>query len=197
MKSILLIDNFDSFTYNLVHYLEQCCEVVDVKRNNEIPFDSIGDYEGIVYSPGPGLPDEAGDMKKLIKTCASTHPQLGICLGMQAMWEVLGGKLTNLDKVLHGISGKCELTSAMDKVFENIPDVFDVGHYHSWVCSEEIQVDEVEITAKSQDKFPMAFKHKIYPMRGFQFHPESVLTPLGFTLLKNWVNLAPLEVVGA
>ncbi len=185
--NILVIDNYDSFTFNLVHYLEELnCEVT-VKRNDQFDLDEVAAFDKIVLSPGPGVPDEAGLLKPVIEKYAKTIPMLGVCLGHQAIAEVFGGTLTNLSTVFHGVSSAMTVLQD-DPLFEYLPKSFEVGRYHSWVVNKPLPEGFI-LLAEEDNKQVMAFKHKSYPLYGVQFHPESVLTPHGKQLLKNWVAL--------
>lgn len=189
---ILVFDNYDSFTYNLVHLVEKITHCkVDVYRNDQLDLQQVNDYDKIILSPGPGLPTEAGLLMPLIREYASSKSILGVCLGHQAIGEVFGGKLINLDKVFHGVATpiKVEKYAAGNgpDVFKNMPETFEVGRYHSWVVSEESFPQELEVTAKDDNGFIMGLRHRSYDVQGVQFHPESVLTPLGERLLANWL----------
>lgn len=185
---IVVIDNYDSFTYNLVHYLEDLhCEVT-VFRNDEFYMDELKDFDKILLSPGPGIPDEAGLLKEVIKTFAPTKSILGVCLGQQAIGEVFGGTITNLEKVYHGVASKVTLINSDEVLFRNLPNEFEVGRYHSWVVSKNDFPEVLEITSVDEQGQIMSLQHKKYDVRGVQFHPESVLTPLGKKILENWIN---------
>lgn len=185
--NILVIDNYDSFTFNLVHYLEELNCVVTVKRNDQFELEEVTAYDKIVLSPGPGIPDEAGLLKPVIETYAKTIPMLGVCLGHQAIAEVFGGTLTNLSTVFHGVSSTMTVLQE-DPLFAKLPKKFDVGRYHSWVVDKPLPKGFV-LLAEEENGQVMAYKHEKYPVYGVQFHPESVLTPDGKQLLKNWVAL--------
>ncbi|MCB0473012.1 MAG: aminodeoxychorismate/anthranilate synthase component II, partial [Flavobacteriaceae bacterium] len=188
MKKILVIDNYDSFTYNLVHYLEDLgCEVT-VKRNDQLTLEEVEPFDKIVLSPGPGIPDEAGLLKPIIKKYAPVKSIFGVCLGQQAIGEVFGGKLTNLDEVYHGVATKIEVISDNEPVFRGLNSVLEVGRYHSWVVDEKDFPDELEITSCDANGQVMSLRHRKYNVRGVQFHPESVLTPQGKQMLENWLN---------
>lgn len=187
MKNILVIDNYDSFTYNLVHYLEDLNCQVTVVRNDQLQLEDVEPFEKIVLSPGPGIPDEAGLLKPIIKTYASTKSILGVCLGMQAIGEVFGATLENLDIVYHGIQTKVHITSKDEILFKGLPPTIEVGRYHSWVVKGELSTC-LEITSVDENQQIMALRHKEFDIKGVQFHPESVLTPDGKTMLKNWIN---------
>ncbi|MDO4228727.1 MAG: aminodeoxychorismate/anthranilate synthase component II [Capnocytophaga sp.] len=186
MMKVLVIDNYDSFVFNLVHYLEELgCEVV-VKRNDQLTLDEVDTYSKILLSPGPGIPDEAGLLKPIIERYAPTKSIFGVCLGQQAIGEVFGGVLTNLDKVFHGVATPVRVIEE-DILFRNMPETFDVGRYHSWVVQNPLPEDLI-ITSVDENGQVMSLRHKTYDVRGVQYHPESVLTPLGKTILKNWIE---------
>lgn len=185
---IVIIDNYDSFTYNLVHYLEELSGKVTVLRNDEFEIEELQAFDKILLSPGPGIPDEAGLLKQVISHYAETKSILGICLGQQAIGEVYGGSLINLDKVFHGISSKVKTSVKDETLFNSIPEEFEVGRYHSWVISAENFPDELEITSTDENGQIMSLRHRKFDIKGIQFHPESVLTPYGKTILKNWLD---------
>jgi anthranilate synthase component 2 len=190
---ILVFDNYDSFTYNLVHLVEKILHYrVDVYRNDQIPLEKVKEYDKIILSPGPGIPCEAGLLLPLIKEYASSKPILGVCLGHQAIGEAFGGKLMNLSTVYHGVATPVKVKSQKAKVkndlFENLPDELEVGRYHSWVVSKENFPDELEITAEDDNGYIMGLQHKTYDVQGVQFHPESVLTPMGEKIMRNWLK---------
>ena len=186
MKKVFVIDNYDSFTYNLVHYLNELnCEVM-VKRNDQFELDELEDYPNILLSPGPGIPDESGLLKKAIKRYAPVKKILGICLGQQAIGEVFGGSLINLDKVYHGIATPVHIIKE-DVLFKDLPKTFEVGRYHSWVVDTPLP-DALEATSVDEHGQLMSLRHKTYDVRAVQYHPESVLTPLGKKILENWIN---------
>ncbi|MCH5597114.1 anthranilate synthase component II [Niabella ginsengisoli] len=185
---LLVFDNYDSFTYNLVHLVEKILhQKVDVYRNDQITLEQVNEYDKIILSPGPGIPEEAGLLLPLIKEYAPTKSILGVCLGQQAIGEAFGGKLTNLSKVYHGVSTDCTIIKDDDKLFKGLPMNIEVGRYHSWVVSKEDFPAELEITAIDENDMIMALHHKTYDVRGVQFHPESVLTPQGEAILRNWL----------
>jgi anthranilate synthase component 2 len=185
---ILVFDNYDSFTYNLVHLVEKILPVkVDVFRNDEIPLERVKVYDKVILSPGPGIPTEAGLLLPLIKEYASTKSILGVCLGHQAIGEAFGGKLINLSEVYHGVALPCKLQTSDCKLFAGLPETFDVGRYHSWVVSKEGLPSDLEITAEDDYGYIMAMQHLRYDIQGVQFHPESVLTPMGEVIMKNWL----------
>ncbi|WP_066224411.1 anthranilate synthase component II [Formosa haliotis] len=187
MKHILVIDNYDSFTYNLVHYLEDLGCQVTVKRNDKIKLEDVDAFDKIVLSPGPGIPDEAGLLKDIIKTYAPTKSILGVCLGQQAIGEVFGGTIENLENVYHGVATEVTLAVDDEKLFEGFNKTFPVGRYHSWVVSNQLP-DVLEATSFDENGQIMSLRHKVFDVRGVQYHPESVLTPNGKQMLKNWIN---------
>lgn len=188
MKKIVVIDNYDSFTYNLVHYLEDLDCSVTVFRNDEFLMDELKDFDKIVLSPGPGIPDEAGLLKEVIRTYAPTKSILGVCLGQQAIGEVFGGSLINLDKVYHGVATPVTITVDNESLFEGLSQKIEVGRYHSWVINPENFPTELEITSVDDNGQIMSIRHKKFDVKGVQYHPESVLTPEGKTILKNWIK---------
>ena len=190
---IAVIDNYDSFTYNLVHYLEDLGAKVTVLRNDEFDLEELESFQKILLSPGPGIPDEAGLLKQVVKHFASTKSILGICLGQQAIGEVFGGSLTNLEKVYHGVATKVKIEVNDEDLFRNIPKEFEVGRYHSWVVSNEDFPEDLEITSKDENGEIMSLRHRKYDVKGVQFHPESVLTPSGKQMMQNWLNPQPLK----
>ena len=187
MKQVLMIDNYDSFVYNLVHYLEDLdCEVI-VKRNDKISLDQVADFDKIVLSPGPGIPDEAGLLKAIISTYGSSKSILGVCLGQQAIGEVYGGTLINLNQVFHGIATKVEIVKD-DPLFKDLPKKFEVGRYHSWVVDPKTLPNCLTVTGIDENGQIMSLRHKKYDVCGVQYHPESVLTPNGKKIIENWLN---------
>ncbi len=185
---IAVIDNYDSFTYNLVHYLEDLdCEVT-VFRNDEFELEDLQPFDKILLSPGPGIPDEAGLLKKVIETYYKTKPILGVCLGLQAIGEVFGGSLINLDKVYHGVATKIDVLVDDEKLFDGLEKSFNVGRYHSWVVNPNDFPQDLEITSIDINGQIMSLRHRNFDVRAVQFHPESVLTPNGKKILENWVN---------
>lgn len=186
-KQVLVIDNYDSFTYNLVHYLEDLdCEVT-VYRNDQFDIDEISVFDKILLSPGPGIPDEAGLLKEVIRKYGPTKSIFGVCLGQQAIGEVYGGTLSNLDKVYHGVASIVETTVTDELLFEGLGNSFEVGRYHSWVVDTHLP-DVLEITSLDENGQIMSLRHKTFDVRGVQFHPESVLTPNGKRILENWIK---------
>ena len=187
--SILVIDNYDSFTYNLVHAIKKISGLpVDVCRNDEISLEEIEKYDRIVLSPGPGIPEEAGLLLDIIKKFAPTKSILGVCLGHQAIGEAFGGKLHNMNKVLHGIATPVELTEIESVLFKGLPKTFEVGRYHSWIVEKQNLPECFEVTSYDKDGLIMSMQHKEYDVQAVQFHPESVLTPLGEQIIRNWLN---------
>jgi anthranilate synthase component 2 len=188
---ILLLDNYDSFTYNLFHILEEFGADVEVHRNDRITLEEAGRFDRMVLSPGPGIPEEAGILLPLIRRYASTKPILGVCLGMQAIGEAFGGRLINLAHPHHGAGSDIRVTVTDEPLFSQTGNVFRAGRYHSWVVSREGFPDCLEITAEDvEEKHIMALRHKTYNVRGVQFHPESVLSPCGKTILNNWLMVS-------
>jgi len=190
---ILVFDNYDSFTYNLVHLVEKITRVkVEVWRNDQISLEKVKDFDKIILSPGPGIPVEAGLLLPLIREYASSKSILGVCLGHQAIGEAFGGTLVNLTKVYHGVATPIEVKSQNSKVksplFSGLPERFDVGRYHSWVVSDQDFPEEPEITAVDDNGYIMGLQHKTFDVQGVQFHPESVLTPDGEKILRNWLD---------
>ncbi len=188
--NILLIDNYDSFTYNLSQYLEEeggDDVEVTVWRNDQFGLDDVERFDKIVLSPGPGVPDEAGLLKAVIRRYAPTKPILGVCLGEQAIGEVFGAEIYNLNTVFHGIQSSVRIV-ASDYIFDNLSDSIKVGRYHSWVVGKEDFPAELEVTAVSDEGQIMALKHRVYDVHGIQFHPESILTPKGRTIIRNFIN---------
>lgn len=190
---ILVFDNYDSFTYNLVHLIEKILhQKVDVYRNDQINLEKVSEYDKIILSPGPGVPEEAGLLLPLIKEYAASKCILGVCLGHQAIGEAFGGKLINLSTVYHGVALPVHIATdnggKRSELFEGLNDTIDVGRYHSWVVADENFPAELEVTARDDNNFIMALQHKKYDVQGVQFHPESVLTPNGETILTNWLK---------
>ncbi|MGB1445234.1 MAG: anthranilate synthase component II [Flavobacteriaceae bacterium] len=186
MKRVFVIDNYDSFTYNLVHYLEELdCEVT-VKRNDQFNLDELEEYPLLLLSPGPGIPEESGLLKAAIERYAPSKKILGVCLGQQAIGEVFGAQLINLDKVYHGIATPVNIT-AEDVLFKDLPKNIEVGRYHSWVVKTPLPAS-LEATSFDDQGQLMSLRHKTYDVRAVQYHPESVLTPHGKKMLENWIN---------
>jgi anthranilate synthase component 2 len=187
MKKVIIIDNYDSFTYNLVHYLEDLNADVTVYRNDEFELNELEKFDKILLSPGPGIPEEAGLLLDVIKKYASTKSILGVCLGQQAIGEVFGGSLINLEKVYHGVSSKVKITKE-DSLFTNLPIEFEVGRYHSWVINPDDFPEALEITSVDENGEIMSIRHKTFDVKGVQYHPESILTPHGKKILENWLE---------
>ena len=185
---IVIIDNYDSFTYNLSHLVKKLGAEVTVVRNDQFRLEDLEQYSKIILSPGPGIPSEAGLLLDVIRTYAGKKPILGVCLGHQAIGEVFGAKLENLSDVFHGVATPCHII-ADDPIFSGIPRDITIGRYHSWVVSHESLPDCLEITAVSDEGQIMALRHRELNIRGIQFHPESVLTPDGRKMLQNWMFL--------
>ncbi len=193
MASVLVFDNYDSFTYNLVHLVEKILhQKVEVVRNDQIPLEKVKKFDKIILSPGPGIPVEAGLLLPLIKEYASSKSILGVCLGHQAIGEAFGGKLVNLSKVYHGVATPVKIlrtgSGGTSPLFKGLQDEFVVGRYHSWVISEEGFPGELEVTARDESNFIMGLQHKNFDVQGVQFHPESVLTPDGEKIMRNWLD---------
>ena len=191
MERILVIDNYDSFTYNLVHALNQLTnDPVDIYRNDEITPEQAGAYDRILLSPGPGIPDEAHQLKPIIEAHAGRVPMLGVCLGLQAMAEVFGGKLENTSQVYHGVATEMEVLETEDPLYHGLPSRFKVGRYHSWVVNPDGLPDCFLITGIGEQEEIMSLKHREMPLWGVQYHPESILTPHGDQLIRNWLNVS-------
>ena len=191
---ILVFDNYDSFTYNLVHLVEKILhQKVEVYRNDKIPLEKVSGYDKIILSPGPGIPVEAGLLLPLIREYASSKSILGVCLGHQAIGEAFGAKLVNLSTVYHGVATPVQLVSGkngsefLSPLFKGLPAEIEAGRYHSWVVSDQQFPAELEITAWDENHYIMGLQHRKYDVQGVQFHPESVLTPLGETIFRNWL----------
>ncbi|WP_298899984.1 aminodeoxychorismate/anthranilate synthase component II [uncultured Psychroserpens sp.] len=184
---VLVIDNYDSFTYNLVHYLEDLnCEVT-VKRNDKLSLEEVNSFQKIVLSPGPGIPNEAGLLKDIIKTYAPTKSILGVCLGQQAIGEVFGGSLINLEDVYHGVATQVDICVDDESLFNNMNKTIEVGRYHSWVVDANLP-EVLEATSFDSNGQVMSLRHRVYDVKGVQYHPESVLTPNGKQILENWIK---------
>ena len=190
MKKILVIDNYDSFTYNLVHYIGKITDSpLDVYRNDEISLEKISSYDKILLSPGPGIPVEAGICIDLIREYAPKKSILGVCLGHQAIGEAFGGRLINLNKVYHGVSSKINIIAASDPLYLGIPLQFEAGRYHSWIIDSKSIPGCLEVTCYDEEGLIMGISHKQYDVRGVQYHPESVLTENGLAIIKNWLAI--------
>lgn len=185
---LLVLDNYDSFTYNLVHLIEKVSEMpFDVIRNDKISIDAVKAYDKILLSPGPGLPKDAGIMPELIKKYSSSKSILGVCLGLQAIGEAYGGSLKNLETVFHGIATPINIISE-DLIFDSCPKTFTVGRYHSWVINVNNLPQELQVTATDEQGNIMALKHRTHDVRGVQFHPESILSEYGEMMINNWLK---------
>lgn len=190
MTNILVFDNYDSFTYNLVHLVEKIINgKVTVYRNDEIPLEKINDFDKIILSPGPGIPEEAGLLLPLIKTYAPTKSIFGVCLGQQAIGQAFGANLINLKDVYHGVATPVNIVSREGRLFKDLPDELEVGRYHSWVVEEQSLPADLTITARDEHGYIMGLQHTQYDVSGVQFHPESVLTPHGEKILRNWLEM--------
>lgn len=185
---ILVLDNYDSFTYNLVHIIRGLGYAVDIFRNDKITLEAVKEYDKILLSPGPGIPDEAGIMKQVIETCGPEKSILGVCLGLQGIGEVYGAKLFNIPKVLHGVTSLMEVKDPGEYLFKGIPSKFQATHYHSWAVVPESINGDLQITALNEDGLVMGLRHKRFDVRGVQFHPESIMTPEGPKMIENWLK---------
>lgn len=187
-SKVLVFDNYDSFTYNLVQIIERILnQKVDVVRNDQITLEEVDQYDKIILSPGPGIPEEAGILLDLIKQYAPTKSILGVCLGQQAIAEAFGGSLVNLSEIFHGVATSTELVKDDTKLFKNLSSGFEAGRYHSWAVNREDFPAALEITAVDKDGMIMALQHKTYDVHGVQFHPESILTPEGEVIIRNFL----------
>lgn len=184
---ILVLDNYDSFVYNLVHYLRELGQQPEVYRNDKISLEEVAQYDKILLSPGPGVPSEAGIMPQLLQEYAASKSILGVCLGHQAIGEAFGGQLENMKDVLHGVAMRMHIHSTHEKLFRHIPTDIKVGRYHSWTVVAQNLPDSLEVTATDDNGYVMALAHKTYDVRGVQFHPESILTEHGKKMLENWL----------
>lgn len=186
---ILLLDNYDSFTYNLFHYVEEFNEVdIDVIRNDEVNIDEVERYDGIILSPGPGLPKESGLLIPIIDRYKETKKIFGVCLGQQAIGEVFGGQLVNLKKVFHGVATPIKIIEPRHYIFQDLPSVIDVGRYHSWVVSQQNFPECLKVDATDEYGSIMALSHREFDICAVQFHPESILTPFGKQMVFNWLS---------
>jgi anthranilate synthase component 2 len=193
--SILVFDNYDSFTYNLVHLVEHITgRRVEVHRNDQIPLDQVEAFDRIILSPGPGIPEEAGLLLPLIRRFAASKRIFGVCLGHQAIGEAFGGRLLNLDTVYHGVATPIQIGGDAGPLdprkgdwFAGLPEAIDVGRYHSWVVSDDAFPEQLEVTARDSRKYIMGLRHRTYDVQGVQFHPESILTPMGADMMRNWL----------
>lgn len=189
MAKILVIDNYDSFTYNLVQYVQRIGNhQIDVFLNDEIPVADVDHYDGIIISPGPGLPSEVGLLKPLINRYKSTKRIFGVCLGQQAIAEIFGAKLQNLNNVFHGVATQIIFRNPKHYLFKGLPDSIEGGRYHSWIVENESLPGCLKVEAIDNDGQIMALSHKEFDICSVQFHPESVLTPLGINIISNWLN---------
>jgi anthranilate synthase component II len=189
MNKILVIDNYDSFTYNLVHYLREYPNtLVDVYRNDKIAIEKVEEYDGILISPGPGLPKDAGNLMSILNFYKTSKPILGICLGLQAIGELFGGKLENLESVFHGVATDIKINQPIHYLFEGLPERISAGRYHSWVVSNNQLPDKLKVEATDKSGFIMALSHTKHNVCGVQFHPESILTPDGKQIIFNWLK---------
>jgi anthranilate synthase component 2 len=184
---VLVLDNYDSFTYNLVHIIRELGYPVEIFRNDKISLEAVREYDKILLSPGPGIPDEAGIMKDVVRTYGASKSILGVCLGHQGIGEVYGAALFNMPSVLHGITSTIEVTQSSEKLFDGIPARFEGTHYHSWAIVPSSIPDEIEVTAVNKDGLVMAIAHRRLDVRGVQFHPESVMTQHGKKIIENWL----------
>lgn len=187
---ILVLDNYDSFTYNLVHMLKELAPnaTIDVYRNDEIELSEVDKYDKIVLSPGPGIPDEAGILKELISTYGASKSIFGVCLGCQAIAEVYGGKIYNLNKVYHGVATKVSIIDNNDRSFRWLDESIEVGRYHSWVIEKDALPSEIGVSSIDDEGLVMAIYHTEHDVRGVQFHPESILTPSGKQIMANYLT---------
>ncbi len=185
---ILVLDNYDSFTYNLVHLIRENGYAVDIFRNDKIPLEEVARYDKILLSPGPGVPDEAGIMKEVVREYGPVKSILGICLGHQGIAEVYGATLFNIPKVLHGVTSVAEVKEADDYLFKDVPTRFQATHYHSWAVVPESITPELKVTAVNEEGLIMGLSHRKHDVRGLQFHPESIMTPIGPKIIKNWLK---------
>jgi anthranilate synthase component II len=185
---ILVLDNYDSFTYNLVHIIRELGHHPDIFRNDKIRLEEVDKYDKILLSPGPGIPEEAGIMKEVIKTYSPTKSILGVCLGHQGIAEAFGAKLFNIPNVLHGVTSKVRITNKEERLFKALPEQFEVCHYHSWAVVPQSVPTDITVTATNPDGLVMAIAHKKFDVRGVQFHPESIMTEHGKKIVENWLN---------
>ncbi len=185
---ILVLDNYDSFVYNLVYILKELGGDVDVFRNDKISVEDVNKYDKILLSPGPGIPEEAGIMMDLLAEHKTTKSIFGVCLGHQAIAEAFGSKLENMGEVLHGVTTACEVTDSNELLFKGIPNRFDVCRYHSWTVLPDSMPKDLKITAKDDNGYVMAEAHQKYDVRGVQFHPEAYLTQHGVKMVENWMK---------
>jgi anthranilate synthase component 2 len=187
MTKLIILDNYDSFTYNLVHIIRELGFSIDIVRNDKITVEQVSAYDKIILSPGPGIPDEAGILKSVVRELGKTKSILGVCLGHQGIAEVYGASLFNIPNVLHGVTSTI-VTNENEKLFKGLPTNFTVTHYHSWAVKPDTVPAELEVTARNSDGLIMAIAHKKFDVRGVQFHPESIMTEHGKSIMKNWIN---------
>ena len=193
--NILILDNYDSFTYNLVHMVEKITGTTPmVFRNDEISIEDVGNYDVIMLSPGPGIPDEAGILKEVIATYATKKPIFGVCLGLQAIVEVFGGKIINLDEVFHGVATPMNVVKKEVVIFKNPPETFLAARYHSWSATDEKFPTALEVTARDEEGGIQAIQHKEFPIAAVQFHPESILTEVGEQIVANFLKAVSLHL---
>lgn len=185
---ILVLDNYDSFTYNLVHILRKLGHEPDVIRNDKIRVEEVKKYDKIMLSPGPGVPDEAGIMKDVVREYGPTKSILGICLGHQGIAEVFGAKLFNIPRVLHGVTSKVEISDKDEYLFAGVNNSFDATHYHSWAVVPDSITKDLRVTAANAEGLVMGLRHVKYDVKGLQFHPESVMTIEGPKMIANWIS---------
>ncbi|PST85316.1 aminodeoxychorismate/anthranilate synthase component II [Pedobacter yulinensis] len=188
MKKILVIDNYDSFTYNLVHLVHEAGYDTEVWRNDKFELAAVANFDKVLLSPGPGIPKEAGLLLDVIRTYAPSKSIFGVCLGQQAIAEAFGGSLSNLGRPMHGIATPVNVTNSAEPLFKDCPQSFKVGRYHSWVVNHADLPEELQVTATDESGGIMALSHKTLDVRGVQFHPESVLTEYGKQMMKNWLE---------
>jgi anthranilate synthase component 2 len=188
---VLVFDNYDSFTYNLVHIVRELGYEYEVHRNDQIALADVNRFDKILISPGPGVPDEAGILKPLIETYGATKSILGICLGHQAIAEVYGATLYNIPTVLHGVTSAAQVVDANEILFRHVSPSFQVCHYHSWSVLPDSVPDVLQVTAVNDEGLVMGLRHKQFDVRGVQFHPESIMTPEGPKMIENWLTAAP------
>lgn len=186
---ILVLDNYDSFVYNLVYILKDLDNEVDVFRNDKISLEAVGKYDKILLSPGPGIPEEAGILLDVIREYAPTKSIFGVCLGHQAIGEAFGAKLHNMGDVLHGVTTKCIITDPTEVLFQGVPNEVNVCRYHSWTVVKDTMPAELKVTALDEQGYVMAEAHSKYDVRGVQFHPEAYLTEYGVKMVENWVKI--------
>ena len=188
MKKVLVLDNYDSFTFNLVHILRELDAAVSVYRNDEIAVEEASEFSKILISPGPGMPEEAGILKQLVRQLAPTHSLLGVCLGHQGIAEVFGATLFNIPRVLHGVTSVARVIDPDDYLFAGVSPAFQATHYHSWAVVPHSVPPQLKVTAVNDEGLIMAIRHEQFDVRGVQFHPESILTTEGPRMIANWLN---------